>query len=56
MERLKRLRDKANALPLLPGVYIMRNKEGKIIYDEKGINKNTEDVLYGVLMKSINNN
>ena len=32
MERLKRLRDKANALPLLPGVYIMRNKEGKIIY------------------------
>lgn len=31
-------------------------KEGKIIYDEKGINKNTEDVLYGVLMKSINNN
>ena len=31
-ERLRRLKDKANKLPLTPGVYIMKNKEGKIIY------------------------
>lgn len=31
-KRLDRLLDKANALPLLPGVYIMRNKNGEIIY------------------------
>ncbi len=30
--RLRRLKDKANKLPLSPGVYIMKNKEGKIIY------------------------
>ncbi len=30
--RLRRLKDKANKLPLTPGVYIMKNKEGKIIY------------------------
>ncbi len=30
--RLRRLKDKANRLPLTPGVYIMKNKEGKIIY------------------------
>ncbi len=32
MEKLKELRKKAMALPLSPGVYIMHNKSGKIIY------------------------
>ncbi len=32
MEKLKELRKKSMALPLSPGVYIMRNKSGKIIY------------------------
>ena len=31
-QRLRRLKDKANKLPLTPGVYIMRDKDGKIIY------------------------
>ena len=31
-ERLRRLKDKANKLPLSPGVYIMKDKDGKIIY------------------------
>lgn len=31
-ERLKRLRSKAMRLPLEPGVYIMKDKNGKIIY------------------------
>lgn len=31
-KRLRRLKDKANKLPLTPGVYIMKNKENKIIY------------------------
>ena len=31
-EKLRKLKDKANKLPLTPGVYIMKNKEGKIIY------------------------
>ncbi len=31
-ERLRRLKDKANKLPLTPGVYIMKDKTGKIIY------------------------
>ncbi len=30
--RLRKLKDKANKLPLTPGVYIMKNKDGKIIY------------------------
>lgn len=30
--RLRRLKDKANKLPLTPGVYIMKNKDGEIIY------------------------
>lgn len=30
--RLQRLREKANALPLVPGVYIMHDARGKIIY------------------------
>ena len=32
MKDIQRLRDKANSLPLLPGVYIMKNAEGRIIY------------------------
>ena len=31
-ERLEFLRDKANRLPMRPGVYIMKDKGGKIIY------------------------
>ena len=31
-QRLRRLKDKANKLPLSPGVYIMRDKDGNIIY------------------------
>ncbi len=31
-DTILKLRDKANALPLKPGVYIMRNKSGEIIY------------------------
>lgn len=31
-QRLRRLKDKANKLPLSPGVYIMKDCEGKIIY------------------------
>ena len=31
-DRLRRLKDKANKLPLSPGVYIMKDKDGKIIY------------------------
>ncbi len=32
LERIKKLREKANSLPKQPGVYYMKNKEGKIIY------------------------
>ena len=31
-ERLRKLKDKANKLPLTPGVYIMKDKDNKIIY------------------------
>ena len=30
--KLRELKDKANKLPLSPGVYIMKDKDGKIIY------------------------
>lgn len=30
--RLRTLKDKANKLPLMPGVYIMKNKNGEVIY------------------------
>lgn len=32
MEKIKQLREKAMRLPLSPGVYIMKNKDGDIIY------------------------
>lgn len=32
IELIRKLKDKANKLPLLPGVYIMKDKHGKIIY------------------------
>ena len=32
MNRLLRLRDKANSLPVTPGVYIMKDKDGTVIY------------------------
>lgn len=32
MTVIERLRDKANSLPLLPGVYIMKNADGGVIY------------------------
>ena len=31
-DRLERLLDKANSLPLQPGVYLMRDRNGKVIY------------------------
>ena len=31
-ERLEQLRKKANALPLLPGVYIMLDEKNQVIY------------------------
>ena len=31
-ERMERLLEKANSLPLCPGVYIMKNSQGKVIY------------------------
>ena len=31
-ERIQALRQKALALPLRPGVYLMKNAEGKVIY------------------------
>ncbi len=31
-DKIKALRQKAMSLPLLPGVYLMKNKDGKIIY------------------------
>ena len=30
--RIEYLREKANALPMLPGVYIMKDEKGEIIY------------------------
>lgn len=32
MTVIEKLRDKANSLPLLPGVYLMKNADGEIIY------------------------
>ena len=32
MSILQRLRDKANSLPTVPGVYIMKDKDGRVIY------------------------
>ena len=32
MTVLERLRDKANSLPMTPGVYIMKNADGRVIY------------------------
>ena len=32
MTRIERLRDKANSLPVSPGVYIMKNSDGNVIY------------------------
>ena len=32
MDKITRLREKANKLPLLPGVYIMKNAAGEVIY------------------------
>ena len=32
MQRIERLRDKANSLPMSPGVYIMKNADGTVIY------------------------
>ena len=32
MSRIMRLRDKANSLPSVPGVYIMKDKDGEVIY------------------------
>lgn len=47
-DRIKRLRKKAMALPLKPGVYIMHDKNGKIIYIGKAkILKNRVSQYFG---------
>ena len=48
MERIENLRKKAAALPLLPGVYIMKNKSGEIIYIGKAkVLKNRVSQYFG---------
>ena len=42
LKRLEELLKKANTLPLCPGVYIMRDKNGKIIYVGKSRKLKTE--------------
>ena len=42
--KLTLLREKAMKLPLTPGVYIMKNKSGKIIYIGKAKKLKTESV------------
>ena len=37
LDKNKQLKEKANSLPLLPGVYIMKNASGEIIYIGKAI-------------------
>ncbi len=37
LEKNKELKKKANSLPLLPGVYIMKNSQGEIIYIGKAV-------------------
>ena len=32
MDKIAQLREKANKLPLLPGVYIMKDASGQVIY------------------------
>ena len=53
-ERLRRLKDKANRLPLTPGVYIMKNKENKIIYIGKAKSlKNRVSQYFGAQEKHL---
>ena len=61
--RLRRLKNKANRLPKTPGVYIMRNKSGEIIYVGKAavlknrvrqyFQKNQKDVKTEALVREI---
>ena len=49
ISRLSRLKKRANRLPLLPGVYIMKNKNDEIIYIGKAKalkNRVTQSVSY----------
>jgi len=47
-QRIERLKNKASRLPLEPGVYIMRDKEGNIIYIGKAIHlKNRVSQYFG---------
>ena len=41
MTQIERLRDKANSLPQEPGVYIMKNSDGIVIYVGKSKNSKT---------------
>ena len=48
--KLKELRDKARRLPLSPGVYLMKNKRGEIIYIGKALAlKNRVSSYFGAL-------
>lgn len=51
--KLGELRKKAMALPLQPGVYIMKNKSGLIIYIGKAKNLKTGSVPISVAINNI---
>lgn len=54
-QRLRRLKDKANKLPLSPGVYIMKNKDKEIIYIGKAkALKNRVSQYFGSQEKHLN--
>lgn len=54
-QRLRRLKDKANKLPLSPGVYIMKNQKGEIIYIGKAkALKNRVSQYFGSQEKHLN--
>ncbi len=54
-ERLRRLKDKANKLPLTPGVYIMKDKNKNIIYIGKAkALKNRVSQYFGAQEKHLN--
>ena len=43
--RIERLRNKANSLPTVPGVYIMKDSDGNVIYVGKSISVHGANTL-----------